>query len=111
LTSRASMMDARAAELDRSADQKLVEARAIRIEAASLEGGARGELLSLSQSLASQGASMHAQARTTRDQAMQLRAQAQTIRQRAFQLTGLRDGGGWRGRPTVAVPRSSTSTI
>ena len=109
---RAASLDSLATQRDQRADQLTVDARALRIEAASTEGNDRAELVSAAESLAIQAAQNRAQAQTFRSEAASLRTQARVDRSRAVQLVNLRNGnggGGWRNR--VPRPATASSTV
>ena len=104
LEAQAVRADTRAVASDRRADQQMIEARSLRIEAASTEGQARLRLFALADNLTAQGASARAEARQMRDQAAELRAQARATRERASRLAG---NGRWRQRPRPVAMEST----
>ncbi len=95
LEMRAGSLENRAAATDRQADDNSIEARALRVEASTNEGGERSRLLAIADTLSSQASTGHSQARLLREQAIQLRQVARSDRERANRLVG--GGGRWRG--------------
>jgi hypothetical protein len=96
LDMRAGSLENRAAATDRQADDDSIEARALRVEASTIEGGERSHLLAIADNLSSQASTGHSQARQLREQAIQLRQVARSDRERANRLVG-NGGGRWRG--------------
>jgi len=111
LETRASTLDTLAAERERRAQEQLVDARALRIEAASTEGRERAQLLGAAESLAQQAMDNREQARRVREQSSALRTQARIDRQRAVQLVGLQqnNGNNWRNRRQL--PPSAANNV
>ncbi|MEO8877495.1 MAG: hypothetical protein ABI461_18010 [Polyangiaceae bacterium] len=98
LEGRASSMDVQAVNLAQRASEANVDARAIRVQAASSESTAeRTQLFTLANQLSTQASLETQTAQSLRRQSTALREEARLDRVRAAQLTG--GGGGWRGRP------------
>lgn len=107
---RAASLDTLASERTRRADEQTVDARALRIEAASTEGRDRAQLFAAADSLENEAVQSRREARLFRTQAASLRAQAQLDRNRAVQLVSIRNGNGngWhRDRVAPPPPRSA----
>lgn len=98
LETRATSMDFQAATFTQRASEANVDARAIRVQAASSESTTeRAQLLGLANQLSNQANIEQQTASSLRRQSAALREEARLDRVRASQLTG---GGGWRRRPT-----------
>jgi len=105
LESRAALLEARARDTDAAADDQAIEARALRIEAASVETTRRREQMFAQAAVLAQAAlSGHNEARILRNQASRLRVAARDDRDRAIRLTGTVVRPGWRGGPIRSLP-------
>jgi hypothetical protein len=100
LDARAATMDAQAAAFTQRASEASIDARAIRVQAATSEDETeRQQLLRLANQLGTQASVETQTATDLRRQSSQLREQARLDRVRAANLSSGNGGGGWRGRP------------
>jgi hypothetical protein len=106
LDQRAATMEAQAATFTQRASEANIDARAIRIQAATTEDATeRAQLLQLANQLGTQASLESQSAIDLRRESTQLREQARLDRIRASQLNG---GGSWHGRP---IPKSTQARI
>ncbi|MEO7112219.1 MAG: hypothetical protein ABI183_17370 [Polyangiaceae bacterium] len=109
LDQRAASIDSQAATFVQRASEANIDARAIRVQAASTESATeRDQLLQLANQLGTQASLETQTAIDLRRQSTQLREQARIDRLRANQLNAGNGGGTWRGRP---MPKSTQARI
>lgn len=108
LDARAASMDAQAATFTQRASEANIDARAIRVQAATSEDETeRNQLLKLASQLGTQASVETQTAIDLHRQSSQLREQARLDRLRAANLN-INGAGGWRGRP---IPRATQARI